>query len=239
MFGYVTISAMLSLSVDTSTQSGSLAVLREERLLGMLGTSTDETYSSRLFRHLRFLLEELHLGIEQFDLFSVAAGPGSFTGLRVGLAAVKGWAEAFGKPVAAVSVLEAVAAQATMPLPLLVPVVDARRGQLFGAVYERRGAGLALRGEEVVMAPEEFFASLAGLVGEEPIAVVTPTPGAIAEALEGSPFRGRPVECVSPLLAGVIGRLGYRRAARGEASDALSLDANYVRRPDAEVKWKG
>lgn len=230
---------MLSLSVDTSTQSGSLAVHREEQLLGMLGTSAEETYSSRLFRHLRFLLEELQLGLDQFDLFSVAAGPGSFTGLRVGLAAVKGWAEAYSKPVAAVSVLEAVAAQATTPLPLLVSVVDARRGQLFGAVYERRGADLALRGEEVVMAPEEFFESAAVLIGQEPVALVTPTPTVIAPVLEGSPFRGRPVECVSPLLAGMIGRLGYRRAVRGEASDALALDANYVRRPDAEVKWKG
>jgi tRNA threonylcarbamoyladenosine biosynthesis protein TsaB len=230
---------MLSLSVDTSTRSGSLAVLHDEGLLGLVGTSTDETYSSRLFRHLRFLLEELRLGLDQFDLFSVAAGPGSFTGLRVGLAAVKGWAEAYGKPVAAVSVLEAVAAQATTQAPLLISVVDARRGQLFGAVYERRGADLALRGDEVVMAPEEFFASLTGIVGGEPAALVTPTPGVVAEALEGSPYRGVPVECVSSLLAGAIGRLGYRRAARGESGDALGLDANYVRRPDAEVKWKG
>jgi tRNA threonylcarbamoyladenosine biosynthesis protein TsaB len=230
---------MLSLAVDTSTQSGSLAVLRDERLLGMIGTSTEETYSSRLFRQLRFLLEELHLALDQFDLFSVAAGPGSFTGLRVGLAAVKGWAEAYGKPIAAVSVLEAVAAQATSQAPLLISVVDARRGQLFGAVYERRGASLALLGEEVVLAPEEFFALLPALVGAEPASIATPTPAVVAGAPEGSPFHGIAVECVSPLLAGVIGRLGYRRAAGGELSDALGLDANYVRRPDAEIKWKG
>ena len=90
----------------------------------------------------------------------------------------------------------------------------------------------------MVMAPEEFLASLAGLAGEQALALVTPTPGAIEGALESSAFRGRPVETVSPLLAGVIGRLGYRRAARGESGDALGLDANYVRRPDAEVKWK-
>jgi tRNA threonylcarbamoyladenosine biosynthesis protein TsaB len=229
---------MLSLAVDTSTQSGSLAMLRDERLLGLVGTSVQETYSSRLFRHLRFMLTELDASLEQFDLFSVAAGPGSFTGLRVGLAAVKGWAEAFGKPVAPVSVLEAVAAQATTPAPLLIAVLDARRGQVFGAVYERRGSDLALRGEEMVMAPEEFLESLAGLAGEQALALVTPTPGAIQVALDASAFRGRPVETVSPLLAGVIGRLGYRRAARGESGDALALDANYVRRPDAEVKWK-
>jgi tRNA threonylcarbamoyladenosine biosynthesis protein TsaB len=230
---------MLSLSIDTSTLAGSVAVLRDDRVVGMIGASADETYSSRLFRHLRFLLEELHLSLDQFDFFTVAAGPGSFTGLRVGLAAVKGWAEAFTKPVTAVSVLEAVAAQATTPVSLLVSLLDARRGQVFGAVYERKGPELVLRGEEVVRGPGEFFDSLGQWVSAEPLAVVTPSPEVIESALERSAFRECPVERVSPLLAAVMGRLGYSRAARGELSDALLLDANYVRRSDAELKWKG
>lgn len=230
---------MLSLAIDTSTLAGSVAVLREDRVLGMVGASVDETYSSRLFRQLRFLLEELHLSLGQFDLFTVAAGPGSFTGLRVGLAAVKGWAEAFSKPVAAVSVLEAVAAQATAPASMLVSLIDARRGQVFGAVYERRWPELAIRGEELVLEPGEFFDSLAQRIGPEPVAVATTAPEVIESALDRSAFRDCPVERVSPLLADVIGRLGYRRAARGELGDPLLLDANYVRRPDAELKWKG
>lgn len=229
---------MLSLALDTSTRSGSVAVLREDRLLGILGTSGDETYSSRLFRHLRFLLAELNLRLDQFDLFSVAAGPGSFTGLRVGLAAVKGWAEVFGRPVAAVSVLQAIAAQATAPADRLISVLDARRGQVFGAVFERRAGLPVLCGEEVVMAPAEFLESLADPLAAKPAVFVTPTPGAFASALAASPLAGLPVENVSGLLAGAIGRLGYRRATAGEPGDALRLDANYVRRPDAEVKWK-
>jgi tRNA threonylcarbamoyladenosine biosynthesis protein TsaB len=230
---------MLSLSIDTSTRAGSIAVLRDDSILGMVGASAEETYSSRLFRHLNFLLAELQLSLDRFDFFTVAAGPGSFTGLRVGLAAVKGWAEAFSKPATAVSVLEAVAAQATTPTRLLVPVVDARRGQVFGAVYERRGPELVLRGEEVVLAPGEFCDSLGLRVGTEPAAVASPSPEVIESALERSAFRECPVERVSPLLAGALGRLGYRRAACGRLSDALVLDANYVRRPDAEIKWKG
>jgi tRNA threonylcarbamoyladenosine biosynthesis protein TsaB len=229
---------MLSLAVDTSTLTGSLAVLRDERVLGAIGVSTDETYSSRLFRHLRLLLKELHLSLDRFDLFSVAAGPGSFTGLRVGLAAVKGWAEAFGKPVAAVSVLEAVAAQATSQMPLLVSLLDARRGQVFGGVYKRQQTSLTLCGEELVLAPEEFLASLGEVTGGRPFALVTTAPEVIQPALQQSPFRDRPVECVSSLLAPVIGRLGCQRAVRGATIDAIALDANYVRRSDAEVKWK-
>src|SRR3984893_1510071 len=103
---------MLLLAVDTSTPAGSLAVLRDGRVLGVVSTWVEETYSSLMFRHLDFLLGEFRLDLKQFEVFAVAAGPGSFTGLRVGLAAVKGWAEVFRKPIAAVSALEAVAVQA-------------------------------------------------------------------------------------------------------------------------------
>ncbi|HEV2387674.1 MAG TPA: tRNA (adenosine(37)-N6)-threonylcarbamoyltransferase complex dimerization subunit type 1 TsaB [Candidatus Acidoferrales bacterium] len=229
---------MLSLAVDTSTMAGSLAILDNERVLGVVGMATEETYSSRLFRHLQFLLDELSLALGNFDLFSVAAGPGSFTGLRVGLAAVKGWAEVFGKPVAAASVLEAAASLAASPEPLLVCVLDARRGQVFGAVYEKRDRVPVLRGEEVVLAPEEFLASLKEATGDEPFALVTPTPEAIEPWLLQSAYRHRPVERISSILAPAIGRLGYRQALRGDTVDSLRLDANYIRRSDAEVKWK-
>ncbi|HVB32923.1 MAG TPA: tRNA (adenosine(37)-N6)-threonylcarbamoyltransferase complex dimerization subunit type 1 TsaB [Patescibacteria group bacterium] len=229
---------MLSLAMDTSTSSGSLAVLRNDRVLGVVGASAEETYSSRLFRHLRILLEELQLGLDRFDLFSVASGPGSFTGLRIGLAAAKGWAEVFSKPAIGVSVLEAVAAQATAPALLIASLVDARRGQVYGAIYERRDLVLVRRGEEMVLTPGEFFDLLAEATRGKSLALVSPTPEAIEEPLEHSAFRNLPVERVSPFLAPVIGRLGYLRAASGEAGDPDGLEANYVRRSDAEMKWK-
>ncbi len=229
---------MLILAVDTSTQAGSLAVLRDARQLGVVSTWVEETYSSRMFRHLDFLLRELQLDLRQFDLFAVAAGPGSFTGLRVGLTAVKGWAEVYEKPIAAVSGLEAVATQAHAVEPLLVPVVDARRGQIYGGLYVRRGTQLERRGDEVVMTPAEFLESLRAEPADK-LAFVTPTPELLAEPLAHSAFRGRPVESVSTVLAPIIGQLGLARAQRGELVDALTLDANYVRRSDAELLWKG
>ena len=74
---------VLILALDTSSPTGSLAVLRDENVIGVVSTLAEETYSSRMFRHLEFLLQELSLKLDQFDLFAVAAGPGSFTGLRV------------------------------------------------------------------------------------------------------------------------------------------------------------
>src|SRR5579863_6922042 len=154
---------VLTLALDTSSPSGSLAVLRDEQLLGCVSTATGEIYSSRMFRHLEFLLRELSVELNDFDLFAVAAGPGSFTGLRVGLAAAKGWSEVYGKPIAAVSALEAVAAQSHSSSAYLVPVLDAHRGQVYFGAYRRANSvdgesALALAGDECVMTPEEFLA---------------------------------------------------------------------------------
>src|ERR1700751_3665690 len=103
---------VLVLTLDTSSPSGSLAVLRDEKVVGVVSTATGEVYSSRMFRELEFLLGELSLRVEGVELFAVAAGPGAVTGARGGRAAGKGWAEVYRKPIAAVSALEAVAVQA-------------------------------------------------------------------------------------------------------------------------------
>src|ERR1700728_295325 len=239
---------VLTLALDTSSPAGSLAVLRDERVIGTVSTWTEEIYSSRMFRHLNFLLEELSLRLQDFDLFAVAAGPGSFTGLRVGLAAAKGWSEVFRKPIAAVSALEAMAAQSHSQASLVVPVLDARRGQVYFGVYRRLvvsgGDGrLALDGDECVMTPEEFLISLDAHLESSDYAIVTPAPEVIQASLSrNETARGARgtvrVEQASAILAGHIGRLGYQRALRGETVDALKLDANYVRRTDAELHWK-
>ncbi len=238
---------MLTLALDTSSPAGSLAVLRDEKVIGTVSTWTDEIYSSRMFRHLEFLLKELSLRLEDFDLFAVAAGPGSFTGLRVGLAAVKGWAEVYGKPIAAVSGLEAVATQSHSGLSLVVPVLDAHRGQIYFGRYRRTAEPgenrLALEGEECVMTPEEFIESLHARGGGSDYAIATPAPALISGAAsryETSQAAGGRIRVdeVSAVLAPHVGRLGYLRAQRGDVVDSLTLDANYVRRTDAELHWK-
>jgi tRNA threonylcarbamoyladenosine biosynthesis protein TsaB len=252
---------MLTLAVDTSTRIGSLALLRDRELLGEVSNADPEPYSSGLFADLNKLMGDLGLSLKQVDLFAVAAGPGSFTGLRVGLTAVKAWAEVYGKPIAPVSGLEAVAALIAKPPGkahagsqghgrLLIPVMDARRGQLFGAMYERRfrngvsdSSYLKRIGDEVVMGAAEFLELVAARVvnGSSQGAIpqfASPSPEVIQSVLAQSRFGALTVEKVPGVLAAVIGRLGYESALRGDAIDALHLDANYVRRTDAESKWK-
>src|ERR1700693_2126713 len=135
---------MLILAIDTSTRMGSAAVLRDAEVLAEVSAYEETAYSSRLFRDIALLQDRANFRMDQVDVFAVAAGPGSFTGLRVGLTAVKAWAEVHGKPIAAISGLEAIAAESLIGVapnpsnpPFLAPFLDARRGQVFGATYLR------------------------------------------------------------------------------------------------------
>jgi tRNA threonylcarbamoyladenosine biosynthesis protein TsaB len=232
---------VLILALDTSSPAGSLAVLRDETIVGGISTNTQEAYSSRIFRHLEFLLGEVKLRVDDFDLFAVAAGPGSFTGLRVGLTAAKGWAEAYGKPIAAVSALEAIAAQSVSNSEFLVPVLDARRGEIYFGFYRRlesaAGRELALEGDECSMPPEDFLKILIDRRGAN-LTIVSPTPEALASVASRLETDSLRLERVSGTLAPLIGRIGFRLAKQGRVCDSLTLDANYVRRSDAEVLWK-
>src|SRR6202030_518450 len=128
---------MLILAIDTSTRTGSAAILRDSEVLAEISGYDEAPYSSRLFRDIALLQDRTNCRMDQIDIFAVAAGPGSFTGLRVGLTAVKAWAEVFRKPTAAISCLEAVAVQSVSALPFVVPIFDARRGQVYAGVYKR------------------------------------------------------------------------------------------------------
>jgi tRNA threonylcarbamoyladenosine biosynthesis protein TsaB len=110
-----------------------------------------------MFRQLEFLLAELAIGLPAIDLYAVVAGPGSFTGLRVGLTAVKGWAEVYQRPIAPVSGLEAIASEAPVQLGLVASILDARRGQIYGALHSRSGGQIETRISDLVSSPEEFL----------------------------------------------------------------------------------
>jgi tRNA threonylcarbamoyladenosine biosynthesis protein TsaB len=235
---------VLILALDTSSASGSLALLRDTATLARYVFSPDEPYSTSLVRETTALLEGARISLEDIDLFAVDGGPGSFTGLRVGLTTVKGWAEVCGKPVAAVSGLEAMASQVSQTTgrdSLIGAVMDARRGQIFGAIFRSGERQMLERiGEEVLTSADEFLESLRpqlGGVGGLLIACILPE--VIRPAMERQGLGCCKIEVVSSELAPFIGRLGHAKAVRGDVVDALHLDANYIRRSDAEMNWKG
>jgi tRNA threonylcarbamoyladenosine biosynthesis protein TsaB len=238
---------MLILAVDTSTRMGSAALLRDSQVLAEVSGYEDTPYSTRLFRDIAELQHKTAFHVDQVDLFAVAAGPGSFTGLRVGLTAVKAWAEVHGKPIAAISGLEAIAAESLMDRKagasqarFLAPFLDARRGQLFGAIYQRSNEnpiGLSLDSDESILSLDEFL-EMVKAKSSQPIQLVSPTPDLLPVNRVRVILHDASIVQVSAALAPAIGRLGFERAKRGDLIDSIGLDANYVRRSDAESAWK-
>ena len=218
-----------------------MAVLRDESVLKVLPHDSDREYSAWLLPAVRECLEGTELRMEDVDAYAVAAGPGSFTGVRVGLTTVKAWAEVYGKRIVPVSRLEALAAEASGEPACVGAFANAQRSQVFGAVYQRKGTGLVRLGDEMVIAPGKFVETATEFAKGESISWISTDAECLVseEAWKAREMRGEIVECVSSVRAPMIGRMGLAALAEGRFTDALALDANYVRRPDAEIFWKG
>jgi len=232
---------VLILALDTSDARGGVALLRDTALLHTEPHATDEDYSSWLLPAVARTLATANLNMRDVDLYAVAAGPGSFTGVRVGLTTVKAWSEVYARPIAAVSRLEALAAEGTASAPYVAAFFDARRDQIFAALYRRQGETLERIDEEMVIAPDKFLDWCIVEAGSAHIDWVSTDPRCLTQT---QPWSSRlvlheSVQQVSPLLAPRIGHIGYRLAQRNQLTDALTLDANYVRRSDVELFGRG
>ena len=213
------------LSVDTTSEFGSIALTEAGRIVEEIPIHSPEGFGQILFQRIEQLLARHQVNVHQMDCFAAASGPGSFTGVRIGLAAVKGLAEVTGKRVVAVSNLRALAFFGSAPLR--ATVLDARRGEVFGAVYNDR---LEIAAPEAVLKFPLWLQLL-------------PAGGFEFIALDFSPFRASvdpniPVIIAPRALAAAIGQIASIDYQRGRASDPAAIDANYVRRSDAELFWK-
>ena len=233
---------MRFLMVDTADARGSVALFQGAEVVCEEAHLGEEDYSSWLLLAVRRTLAACSLSLTELNGYAVCAGPGSFTGLRVGLTTVKAWAEIYGRPIAAVSRLEAFAlTRLAASEEFVAAFADARRNQVFAALYKRRENSLALCGEESVMRLSDFVTRVKREVGDPPVCWVSPDADLIRSCPEW-PFlatSGHVLLHVAAPFAAPLGRLAARKFASGETVDAVSLDANYVRRSDAEVLWKG
>jgi tRNA threonylcarbamoyladenosine biosynthesis protein TsaB len=218
---------MLIFGVDTSGRNGSLALCRAATSFQTLEVVSlaGGTYSAQLIPQLSAMLSRQRLEKAALDAFAVVSGPGSFTGLRVGLAAVKALAEVMDKPIAAVSALEAVAWRAAAE-GRLIAALDAGRSQVFlGEYVAEEATRRCLR---------EWLLTLDELVASAPseAAPIVTSDESLANALRA---RGRDVALVEPPQADVVARIGWHKLTRGESVSPEALEANYIRRSDAEI----
>lgn len=219
----------LILAVDTTHEFGSLALLRGACVLEEVLLHAPEGFSQILFARLDQLLRRHSVKITDMDCFAATSGPGSFTGVRIGLACVKGLAEATGKPVVALSNLLVMSTFGAAPLRAVL--LDARRGEVYGAVYDARGT---------LVVPETVMPFTAWLrtLPEGDIEFVSMDFTPFAAALQGTRFEIVPVTTAPRALAAALGRIACSQFRAGQAADPAAIDANYVRRSDAELFWK-
>ena len=219
---------MLLLAADTSGKQGSIALARADehgfRVVEVVALAGG-TFSAQLVPQIAELLARHGVSKQQLDGFVVASGPGSFTGLRVGLAAIKGLAEILHKPIAAVSLLEVLALAAEIEGTVLA-ALDAGRGEAYTGEYAV-AAGNAQIERESLLNEEEFVALARG----RRATVVTPDPLILGW---GKRHELETTEVEYP-RSDALARVGWKRLLAGETVDPDQLDANYIRRSDAEI----
>ena len=223
---------MLVVALDTSSRHGSCALAVDGDVRVVLASDPALPQAARLPADLQLLLARADVRLEDVDVFAVAVGPGSFTGLRVGIATMQGLAFAGERPLIGVSALDALAAIAresttSEPASRTATWIDAWRGEVYAAVYD----GTREVEPVSVETPERVLARLADgafFIGD----AIPLRRDLIAERLGD---RARFASDPAPLLAGAIARLAHAAALAGERPAPDAIRPLYVRRPDAEI----
>jgi tRNA threonylcarbamoyladenosine biosynthesis protein TsaB len=227
---------MKVLAVDTSTQAGSVAVLEDDTLLAEVAVTSSRTHAKRLMPAIDACLEMAGLGVADCDAFAVTTGPGSFTGLRIGISTIKGLGFATKKPVAGVSTLDALAYQFPSFPHLVCPMLDARKGQIYTGLYESTGHMTWKRVvEDCAVEPKEWLKQIQRMclfVGDGSLAyaeIIRETLGGLAQFVP--PYLNR-------VRASVVAYIGMKQVLDGETTDVSTLVPHYIRASDAEIKLK-
>ncbi len=221
--------AVKILAIDTSSYRGSVAVAYGGEILGEANLYVERDHSGRLLSSIDFLLRMLGMRMAQIDMLAVATGPGSFTGVRIGLATAKSLAATAEKRLVPVTVMEALAYKTRFFDGLISPVVDAGRGQVYAGLYRAEGPDIRRLAKDRVLSPEEWAQSLPrdltiGFVGD----------GAIRYADLLCRGRRRLLLEIELFLAGAVAQYAARHLRRARRADELT-EAYYIRRPDVEL----
>ena len=209
-------------------------VSEDGRVSGEINTDSAETHSVRLLEGIDYLLRSLQLSLNDVDAFAVISGPGSFTGVRIGLTTIKGLAETTGKPIISLTAFEAWVEKFPLENGILVPLINAHRGEVYSMVLERTDKQLCTLSDGMV----ENLAQLLGRLNHEAILfigdgsmkyhdLISEQHKPLWKVASSDTFLGRP-----------MADLAHRKALQGDFTSSLDLKAYYLRKSDAELYWK-
>ena len=224
---------MLVLGLDTSTSCGSIALIDSKEPLGEWNLNVSRTHAGRLLPGIQHLLQETGVEIGQLDAFAVTIGPGSFTGLRIALTTAKTLALVTGKPLAGVPTLDVLVENIPFSEGLVCPVLDARKGEIFAAMYRKDSRGDSDRLTDYLsVPPESLLKMIQGptlLLGD-----AIPLYGERLQRECSHPITFAPPEHYYP-RASVLCRLAIKKLSQGDRTNPKDLQALYARASDAEL----
>jgi tRNA threonylcarbamoyladenosine biosynthesis protein TsaB len=224
---------VLILGIETATERVSVAIGGHEGVIGLFEVTRGRRHAETLAPAIEFVCEQADIGLDEIGVIAVDVGPGLFTGMRVGLAAAKAMAMALRIPMIGISSLDLLAFPSRHTDRLLVPVIDARKGQVFFAMYRQVPGGVQQVSPPTVGSVEELVADLlarsqeALLVGD----------GALRysdEILDG--FKAEIGGDAHPSAAPLV-QLAHARALREEWVSPREIEPVYLRLPDAQINW--
>ncbi len=224
---------MKILAVDTASKSCSAAVVNQDRVLAESVLSTGETHSKTLMGLIGGVLQSSGVILEDVDAYAVTRGPGSFTGLRIGISIVKGLAAAGDKPVAGISTLDALAFQSSLLNCLICPMLDAKRKEVYFAKYRfDKTGGMEKEIEDSVMPPEEVISGInepCFFVGDGSVVYHDLISEKLGNLAVFAPLFANTVR------ASAVGYLGEEKIKNNDVYTAKSLEPFYLRKSDAEI----
>lgn len=223
------------LSIETSTIAGSIAINTDDKLIAEVILDINVAHSERLMSCIEWLLKASLLSIDDIDAIAVSIGPGSFTGLRIGLSTAKGLSYATRKPLIAVPTLDAFAGRISFTTYNICPMLDARKNEVYTGLYRWRDNKLEKLISEVAIRPDEFLRLITGktiFMGDGVRVYKT----LIIDYLKDDAVFA-PSYIMSP-SASTVAEIALEKFRRGEFADPLTLTPFYIRRSEAEIKWK-
>jgi tRNA threonylcarbamoyladenosine biosynthesis protein TsaB len=228
------VDGFLILSIETSTGCGSIALTRGERLLAEATAQPEVTHSRRLLGTVSWLMQAAGVVWSDLDGIAVSLGPGSFTGLRIGMAAAKGLAMAAGVPLLGVETLDALALSCSAVTERICPVLDARKQEVYAAMYQPGQDGYPLRlTDDQALRPEILVNMI-----DRPTVLAGPAVAVYGELFKENTFiRVLPAPLAHPRGL-YVGLLACRQLAAGRELDSATAAPKYVRASEAEISWR-
>jgi tRNA threonylcarbamoyladenosine biosynthesis protein TsaB len=222
--------------INTSTSCGSVGLIDDGEVISDYLLNIPVTHSERLLGAIEFVLREARCSIGDVDGWAISLGPGSFTGLRIGVSTVKGLAFATGKPVAGVSTLDALASQVSPTFYLICPILDARKKEVYTAFYRyEKGGFLERQSDYQALRPEDLIQK----INEQTIFLGDGTKTYKDLLLYSLPslaiFPPAPLHVSH---GSMVAKLGFELLKKGECLDLSRFAPIYVRPSEAELKWQ-